>query len=192
MSATTGRTRNGRWILGWALSLALHGTLAGIVFLMPAQARRLPTRPIEVIERKLPEPPKVKPPEPKDEPKPEPKEAPAEAKVAMTKRIPKAPPKAEPEPEPKAEPKGPPPDDTGTKTFGIKMEGTTKAAPGTGVAIPRGDSLRVSPTITKKGPEKKQDKPCPNAPVPDAMRRQESAFKQRASRDLMSPLRGHR
>lgn len=41
-------------------------------------------------------------------------------------------------------------------------------------------------------PEKKQDKPCPNAPVPDAMRRQESAFKQRASRDLMSPLRGHR
>jgi protein TonB len=147
------------WPLGWVLSLVLHGALAGIVFLLPAEARRLPTTPIEVIERKLPEPPRPKPPEPKEEPKLEPREAPPEAKVAMVKRIPKAPPRAEPEPEAKAEPKGPPPDDTGPKTFGLKMEGTTKAAPGTGVAIPRGDSLRVSPTITKKGPEKKQEKP---------------------------------
>ncbi len=154
------RARPGRaWVLGWVLSVVLHGTLAGVVFLMPAQARRTPSRPIEVIERKLPEREKPKPPEEKEEPKPEPKLAPPEAKVAMAKRIPKAPPKAEPEPESKAEPKGPPPEDTGPKTFGLKLEGTTKAAPGTGVAIPRGDSLRVSPTITKKGPEKKQEKP---------------------------------
>ena len=40
--------------------------------------------------------------------------------------------------------------------------------------------------------EKKQDKPCPNAPVPDAMRRQGSAFGQRSNRDLTGSLRGHR
>jgi TonB family protein len=138
------------------LSLALHGALAGVVFLMPAQARRTPSRPIEVVTRKLPEPPKPEPPKPEPA-KVEPEVRPAPTKVAMNRQLPKAEPKTDPEPEPKAEPKGPPPEDTGPKTFGLKMEGTTKAAPGTGVAIPRGDSIRVSPTITKKGPEKKRE-----------------------------------
>jgi periplasmic protein TonB len=131
--------------------MALHGALVVAVLLVPAEAKRQPSLPsIEVTERKLPPPP-PEPPRP-DPPKVDPPAA--ETKVAMTKQLPRIrqPPPTEPEPTRETTPTDDKaPADTGPKTFGIKMSGTTTAAPGSGVQVPRGDSLAVSPKITKRG-----------------------------------------
>lgn len=133
----------------WALSLVLHAGLAALLLVVPAEQRRSPPQePIEVVERKPAAPP------PKEAPPP-PATPAAEPRLAMTKKIPKL--RREPPPEPtppKPVSKEQPPEapvDTGPKIFGAKLSGTTTAAPGQGVAVPEGDSLRVSPQVVKRG-----------------------------------------
>jgi TonB family protein len=138
-------------LLPWGLSALLHGALAVGLFLVPAEAKRQSDLPDIEISRKPPPEPKPKPDE-----KPQvapPKDAPV--KVASVSRLPRLrPPPSEPEPKPAPKTTEPVPDDTGPKTFGLpKMSGTTTAAPGSGVQVPEGDSLAVSPKITKKGKE---------------------------------------
>jgi len=123
------------------------------MFLLPAMAERTPRRQmIEVTDRQLPEaePPEAEPPPPEPE-----QVAMVTRPTPMPRRVKRpAPPKPAAEP-----PKGAPePQDTGPRTFGIKLSGTTTAAPGQGVALPQGDSLAVSPQITKKGKEKPKPK----------------------------------
>ncbi len=140
----------------WITSLTIHGALGVAMFLVPAMANRAPRLPmIEVTDRELPEAelPKVEPPEP--EPEPEPKKV-----VMVTRPTPLRRPARPDQPLPTEAPRDQPsePQDTGPKTFGIKLSGTTTAAPGHGVQLPQGDSLAVSPRITKKGKEKPKPK----------------------------------
>jgi|GEM_PF-2007756 TonB family protein len=147
-----------RAVFGWLLSALVHGGLAAMVFWLPEQIipRRLAA--IEMVDRKPPKPkPKVEikkpPPKPKEKPKPpevlknpiKVKKLPPKRVLRSKKRRPKPPP-------PKGDPnaKEPAAKDTGPKTFGIDMSSTT-AAPGTGVKVPRGQSLGVDPQIRKVG-----------------------------------------
>jgi TonB family protein len=138
------------------VSLLVHGSLAALLWLLPAEAHRGPALPpIEVVERRPPEPP---PPKPR-EPEPPAPQAAREPRLAMTRKIPPRvtapPPDSEEPPEKPSSPDEPPPvEDTGPKTFGLQMSGTTQAPAGQGVAVPRGDSLEVSPSITKRGKPK--------------------------------------
>lgn len=138
-----------RPVIPWATSLLFHGGLASLLLVLPGnhfdRDRDLP--PMELSKKKPPPPP----PKPKkvEPPKPPPK-------IAVLSR-PRRPRRVEPQPPPQQEP--PPkqesvPEDTGPKIYGIQMEGTARAAKGTGVKVPVGDSLAVSPKIRKKGPEK--------------------------------------
>jgi TonB family protein len=136
----------------------LHGALAALLLVLPSWRKPEPTLPpIEMIDRRPP-PPEEKPkPEPEENPEPKPAAEPA-PKVAMTRKVPvrsRPPQEAEPTKEPPS--KEPVPEDTGPKVFGDRLEGGVTAPTGTGVPIPQGDSMRVSPKVVKKGkaPEKK-------------------------------------
>ena len=145
-------------------SLLLHAGLAALLLVLPARGEEQRSRPIEITERKLPplKPKPPDPPEPKDEPEPEP-EPPPKAVVKPRRLAMRS--KRNPPDQPPS--KAPPPDkapepapNTGPKTFGIKLEGTTTAPPGTGVQVPRGDTLRTDPRIRKRGPRRpKRKKP---------------------------------
>ena len=136
-------------------SIFLHGGLVGVLFALPGpRADDKPLPPIELTEKKQKEPEKKPPPPPEPEPvKAEPTKV-AMVKTLKRKRVRRREPPQEPEPnkEPATVPQ-----DTGPKTFGLKFKGTSSAAPGTGVVVPDGDSLAVSPKIRKRG--KKPKKP---------------------------------
>lgn len=149
-------------ILPWIVSLLAHSGLAGTLLLMPDISlldKRL--EPIEVIDRELPPPPKPPEPPKAEEPKPEPKPAPEAPKPKPKAKRKPRPPADEPpaEPPPAEEKADEPQEATGPKTFGMNFEGTTKAGPGDGVAVPQGDSLGVDPRIRKRGPKKKSKGP---------------------------------
>ena len=137
-------------------SLFLHGGLVGLLFALPGPRRDdKPLPPMELSEKKLEEKKEKKPPPPEPEPV---KAAPIKvAAVRKTRR--RRVRKVEPPPteqEPAKEPT-PEPQDVGPKTFGLKFKGTATAAPGTGVAVPQGDSIAVDPRVRKRG--KKPKKP---------------------------------
>jgi TonB family protein len=144
-------------LLSWSVSIVLHGSLAAFVIWLPTENKLASQRPnIEIIQRKLPEipPPPLPDPIPKAADSPVPKvQAPT-----VRSRVTKARSRATP-PQAKAEPKHQPTDtaeNTGPQTFGIQMSGTTSAAPGQGVQIPEGQSLSVSPKITRRGKPRPQ------------------------------------
>ena len=140
-------------------SVFLHGGLVGLLFALPGPRRdERPLPPMELSEKKLDE----KKEEKKEEPEPETRKV-EPVKVAAVrpmkrKRVRRRqPPPTHTEPEPNTDPT-PQPEDTGPKTFGLKFKGTATAAPGTGVAVPRGDSVAVSPKIRKRGKKVKKPK----------------------------------
>lgn len=163
----TRQTQNGaaRQVLGTVISLAVHGALVLAIFVLPDRRIDEQQKPIELIERKLPTPPKpkpkVEPAKPKVEPeKPKveaPKPKPKPRKVVMRRRPPPPTKPPPPEPEGKPESKVPAAPDTGAKRFGITMEGST-AAPGTGVQVPRGDTLKQDPRVRRIGKGKPKPK----------------------------------
>ena len=137
-------------------SIFLHGGLVGLLFALPGPRRdETPLPPMELTENKPDKPKKKLPP-----PEPEPVKA-APTKVAMVKTLRRrrvrrrTPPPVEQEPTKESTPE---PQDTGPKTFGLKFKGTATAAPGTGVAVPRGDSIAVDPRIRKRGKKTKKPK----------------------------------
>ena len=144
-------------VLPWAVAILLHAGLAALIWVLPApESPPSVLPPIEIVERKppvveKPNPPakdKLEPPSPSKEP----------ARFAIPRRVEA---RQRPRPEQRSEKEPPakeqPPEDTGPKIFGERLEGATTAPPGQGVPIPQGGSMRVSPTVTKKGkaPEKK-------------------------------------
>jgi periplasmic protein TonB len=151
------RSQDLREALPWVVSLLLHGALASLLLVLPSWRKPEPTLPpVELIDRRPP-PPEDKP-KPEPEEKPEPQPAAEPAPLAMTRKLPprtRPPSEAEPSKEPPS--KEPVPEDTGPKVFGDRLEGGVTAPTGTGVPIPQGDSMRVSPKIVKRGkaPEKK-------------------------------------
>lgn len=139
-------------------SLLVHGGLGGLVFVIPERVVETTLPPIELTQKK--EPPKPEPPKPKAQP-PKPPEVPKDVpKVVRRKprkrvvRPPSTPPPTEqpPQAQPDTEPQ------TGPKIFGLDYKGTTTAAPGTGVVVPKGDTVGVSPRVRKRG---KKQKPRP-------------------------------
>lgn len=139
--------------LSWALSVLLHGGLGLVLWLMPAAAKLPPPlKPIELTDRELPpEPEKPEPPEPKPPPPA------AQPKVAMIRKLPRPTVQPPPEQTPEAKPTEPKSvEPTRPPTFGIKLEGTSRAPAGTGVQVPEGDTLLTKPT--RKQQKKKPGK----------------------------------
>jgi TonB family protein len=141
------------------LSILLHGGVAVVMVLLPAEANK-PRRPTIIItQRRLPPPPPPEKPKPLEPlPKPKPK------RVAMQKTVPKPetpPPETPPEPPPSK----PPPPDAPPPSFGLKLSGTAKAPAGTGVQVPEGNTLKLSPKQrAKKPPKEGTPKPRPARP----------------------------
>ncbi|PIE17784.1 MAG: hypothetical protein CSA65_07745 [Proteobacteria bacterium] len=141
--------------IGTIASLVVHGGLVVAIYAMPARVVDV-KKVIELTDRELPRPkPKPKaqqpkqPKQPKPAPTPEPRPDPKPKTVV--RRRPKVSPKPKaPEPEGKPESKTPAAPDTGAKTFGIDMEGST-AAPGTGVQVPKGQTLKQDPRVRRVG-----------------------------------------
>jgi len=157
---TTAATRG---VGAWIASLAIHGGIAGLILVIPPRAvRPRDLAPMEFIEQKT-EAPRAKPPEPRPEaPKPEtPRPTPRPPRRVVRRTPRKAPPRPPGQPPPSQPPETPShePPETGPKTFGLTLEGATTAAPGEGVAVPRGDSMAVAPTIRKRGKEQVTHKP---------------------------------
>jgi TonB family protein len=145
-----------REVFSWILSLLLHGGLALFLAFLPSEnghEDKLP--PIEIVKR---DPPPLK--ERKQELEPALQNEDQVATLSKTPRIRPALPKRSQTPPHEKPPENAPPEieDTGPRTFGITMSGTTTAAPGTGVQVPVGDSLAVSPRITKRGEKKERPK----------------------------------
>ncbi|MBW2734786.1 MAG: energy transducer TonB [Deltaproteobacteria bacterium] len=146
------------------LSLLLHGGFAVASHLLPASHVDRDA-PMEIVQRELPKKNKPKKLEKKKVEKKEEeakKELPkkVEKKIAPKKKRPNKPaPPADPEPQGKPESKTPAAPDTGAKTFGLDMQGTTTAAPGTGVAIPQGQTLQQDPRVRRIGKGRPDAKP---------------------------------
>jgi len=102
--------------------------------------------PIKIVDKKPPQPPLPPPPEPEITPPPEPPEP------EVVKRPPRRPPpkRVEKKPEPQPEHKPPPPPRGLPPAYGIKLENTVTAAPGTGIQVPVGDSLSMKPDTARK------------------------------------------
>ncbi|MBK8480190.1 MAG: energy transducer TonB [Proteobacteria bacterium] len=142
---------SGAWPLAAGSSILLHLGLAAGLALMPQQPPAERREAFELTERQLPPPPKPEalppPPLPAEAP---PAEAPPPAvNRPRRRRAQEAPPPAPPPGRPEAV--APPAPDTGPRTFGIELEGQTAAPTGLGVALPRGDSLAVSPASRRVG-----------------------------------------
>lgn len=139
-------------LIGIGSSLLLHGALA--VFALAVEPTRTIEQepvPLRLVDREPPPPPPepdIEPEPPKVEPPPPPEEPPKPKIVRKPKKRPKK--TVEPPPEPP-----PPPPRGAPPAYGIKLENTVTAAPGTGIPIPVGDTLATEPT----GPGKPTDKP---------------------------------
>lgn len=140
---------NRQTLAGIGTSVVIHGVLAILAFTMdappPEQKENVP---LTLVDREPPPPPpepepQVEPEPPKPEPPPPPKEPP---KPKVVRKPPKKPEKVKepPKPPPPPPPKGAPP------AYGIKLENEVLAAPGTGVAVPVGDTLGTRPTPGRK------------------------------------------
>lgn len=125
--------------LPWILSLLLHGALAVVLLILPAQANQPRLQTLELVDRPPPPPPL----EPKTEPPPPLPRVVAMERVRRPQRAEPPPPPVEPvEPTP---PRPSPPQTAPPPSFGLKLSGTATAAPGQGVQVPEGDTLRTSP-----------------------------------------------
>jgi TonB family protein len=156
--------------LSLLLSAGVHALLAGVLLAVPSSDGQAPMAMIELTDRQLPpppappEPPKP-PPEPEEpppeEPPPEPVKKPEVVKKPVRReRIPRPTPAEPPPPQPEGQPDAEEPaaDDTGARTFGLEMEGTTAAPTGSGVAVPRGDTLETDPGAKRIGKGKPEGK----------------------------------
>lgn len=135
------------------MSVTLHAGFAAVLWVIPSDPPDDRRDPIELTGRKLPPPPEP----PKPPPEPEPLLAPTPEQRDRPKPRANIPRPEPSEPEPETPPEGqpdsetPPAEDTGAKTFGIEMEGTATAAPGTGVAVPVGGTLKTDPKVRRIG-----------------------------------------
>jgi TonB family protein len=141
----------------WICSIAVHGGLAAAVWLMPVETSRPAARPpIEILEQQLPAA------ETPPAPEPDPPTPAASPRLAMTttpiatRRKPLPQPSNPEPPSDRTEPATP---EMGPQTFGIQLSGGVQAAPGQGVQVPVGDSLAVSPKITRRSDKKVAAKP---------------------------------
>lgn len=137
-----------RVVLGVALVLSV-GSHAGLLVLLagmePPPETRQPPVPLRVVERRAPRPEKTPAPTPSETAPPVDRAAPSPPEpVPRPTRPPRKPPVARPAPPTPAPPPVPaaPPS---PRSFGIRLENTVQAAPGTGVAVPVGESLAVPP-----------------------------------------------
>ena len=131
-------------VVGMALSFVLHGVLAAWILTMePIQKESTTLVEMAVVDRPTPKPPKpeLSPPTPP----PSPKVRPATAVTRPPERV-----------VPRTEPTKPPPTlapppvaTGGAKSFGIRLENTVQAAPGTGVAVPTGETLQADPNAPR-------------------------------------------
>ncbi len=136
------------------LSLGLHaGLLVLLVRVEPRHETRQPPVPLRVVERQQPQPEKVpmpsppKPAPPADRPAPLlPEPAPKRTRPPREPRPPVARPAPPPAPRAPPTPEAP----SSPRSFGIRLENTVQAAPGTGVPVPVGESLAVPPTAPPK------------------------------------------
>jgi TonB family protein len=136
--------------LSITVSVSLHAGFAALLWVIPVDVPDDHRAPIELTDRKLPSPPEPLPePEPPRPPKPAKKTLPI-PKAEIPRPVPREP---EPEKPPEGQPDSETPaaEDTGAKTFGIQMEGTATAAPGTGVAVPIGGTLKTVPKVRRIG-----------------------------------------
>lgn len=150
------------WPLAAGASLALHGGLVAILALMPRATPDAARREaFELTNRQLPPAPPAALPVPPPAPAPAPVPA-APAPVVVRPRVRPAaapPPPAAAPPPGQPEAAEPPAPDTGPQTFGIELEGQATAPTGEGVALPRGDSLAVSPVVRRVGRGRAQGQP---------------------------------
>ncbi|MFH1129983.1 MAG: TonB family protein [Pseudomonadota bacterium] len=125
------------------------------VFLLPDKVEEDTQTPIEISVRQVPAP---KPPTPE----PIPFLTEQLTKISIPKQPVQAPAKQPPvsvQPQGDQEAKEEPSADTGPKVFGIDMSGTTTVPSGTGVQIPVGQSLEVSPSVKRVGKGKPDGQP---------------------------------
>lgn len=188
------RGRGGVWSLAAGASLLLHGGLATVLALMPQPTPAARREAFELTSRQLPPPPAVTPAPPPPAPAPLAPPLPAPP-AAIRPRLRPASREPAPPPPPLGQPEAvvPPAPDTGPQTFGIELEGQATAPTGQGVALPRGDSLAVSPTVRRVGRGSPQGQPggtgaadVPTAPValstvttlPTVLKRAQPAYPQ--------------
>ena len=140
---------NRRFRAGIVASLLFHGVLAVLAFTTGATPPDPVDRvPLTLVDKAPPPPPpepepRVEPEPPKPEPPPPPKEQP---KPKVVRKPPKKVHKVKKPPKP---PKPPPPRGA-PPAYGIKLENTVTAEPGSGVAVPVGDTLGTRPTPGRK------------------------------------------
>lgn len=139
-----------RVVLGvaWTLSVGLHGgLLLLLVGVRPAETTREPPVPLRVVERS--EVPAERPPEPlarEPEPIQEPRPVPPLETVPRRKQPPRPPSPRKDRPPPSVpSPASAPDTPSSPRAFGIRLENTVQAAPGTGIAIPVGETLAAPP-----------------------------------------------
>ena len=133
---------------GFLVSALFHGALA-VLLVTREPADRGGMAPVDLTvlpkPEKTPEPkrelePPRPPPPPEVAPKPEPVRKPQVA------RKPPPPPPVAPPPAPEVKLQPP---SGGPRSFGIRLENTVLAAPGTGVPVPVGDTLATRPSATR-------------------------------------------
>ncbi|MCB9555647.1 MAG: energy transducer TonB [Deltaproteobacteria bacterium] len=132
-------------------SLLAHGVLGVVLYAVPPRLHAPSTSTIELTDRQLPpEPPPAK--EPIETAKPQAKallpETPVPPKRVKPRRRAE---KSLPKQFKPATPTEPARQTTAPQTFGLPEAGTTTAAPGQGVALPKGDSVDTDTLATKRG-----------------------------------------
>ena len=152
----TGRPRG---IAAVAASLLIHGTIAILLAIhgptpppeRPKVHLKVVSKPAPKAERAPESPPPVAPaPKP---PEAMPKPAPVPPPIAPRAPPPSPPPTSPKPPPPTSDVRPPPPAGGSPRSFGIRMDNSALAAPGTGVPVPAGDGLGVAPgASSKKGP----------------------------------------
>ncbi len=142
------------WI-GMGASLLIHAGLAAWIFTAEPAVRDEALR-VEITVIEPPTPLPATPTPPRNEPTTTPKPAPVPPRPKPP--VPKAPiSRPEPRLEPRPEAQKPTPTTTtstpasggGARSFGIRLENTVQAAPGTGIAVPTGDTLAADPAAPR-------------------------------------------
>lgn len=147
------------WPVLVVFSVLAHLGLAGGLFALgpSAEDQRQRAERIELTQRQLPPKKRIEPKKPPVKKlEPEKPDKPIVRPRAVRRPVippPKVPPVEPPKTDRPVVTDEPP---TGPKIFGLpEMQGTARAAPGEGVQVPKGDSLRVDPRIRKRGPPSK-------------------------------------
>lgn len=130
-------------LIGWIVSLLIHGGFAALIFWLPYDISASNQVPIEIDIKK------TNPPLPSKTEKESASEK--QLKQKPVRAVKKELPHKHPPPLGDLNAKEPPKEDTGPKTFGIEMSSTTTVSSGQGVQIPSGQSLQVSPSVKRIG-----------------------------------------